>query len=322
MGCGRNREFAGCVTANRVDLQLKSLNNWFMQLFRFTLILIGLSLLSGCAVLTKRIKRTEDLAYISETSLFFNTERHRLDVYAPRKKEELKEVLVFIHGGSWNSGGKSIYKFLGRRFARKGVVTVVINYRLSPGAEYNEMAMDAARAVKWVQEEIETFGGNPEKIFVSGHSAGGHLAALISIKDQYFDSLGISNPVNGAVLIDAAGLDMYTYLKEHQSGEGKMYLETFTKNPGNWKEASPIYYLNENMPPLLIYRGGKTYPSIIKSNEAFVKELKKFVPEPNYKIQKGKKHVPMIIQFICTLNPRYKEILRFMENPAADPFSN
>ncbi len=292
-----------------------------MRLSGLALTLFCMFFFSSCAILTKRINRTEDLVYFAESHPAFNAERHRLDVYAPRKKEKLNEVLVFIHGGSWNSGDKSIYKFLGRRFARKGVVTVVINYRLSPGAEYDEMAMDAARAVKWVEENIKAYGGDPNKIFVSGHSAGGHLTSLISIKDQYFDSLGISNPVKGAILIDAAGLDMYAYLKEHQSGEGAMYLDTFTRNPENWKEASPIYYLHEDMPPLLIYRGGRTYPSIIKSTEAFVAQLEKIVPEPNYKVQESKKHVPMITQFLFTLNPRYTEMLRFMENPEAPAFS-
>ena len=287
----------------------------------FFLLVFCMNSLTSCAFLGKRITRTMDIAYVSHEEQIFDAARHKLDVYAPRKKDGVKEVLVFIHGGDWNSGSKSIYKFLGSRFARKDIVTVIINYRLSPPVQYNGMAADAARAVIWVQENIKDYGGDPEKIFVSGHSAGGHLAALISVRAAYFDSLNIVTPIKGAILIDAAGLDMYTYLQEEQFGEGKKYLQTFTKEPDVWKNASPIYYLEGNTLPFLIYRGGKTYPSIIKSNESFVAALKKHVPNPNYKVQKPKRHVPMIVQFLFTLIPRYKEMIRFMENPEEDPFS-
>ena len=118
-----------------------------------------------------------------------------LNVFAPRKHAVLKDVFVFIYGGTWNSGKKSLYSFLGNRMARKDVVTVVIDYPKSPQANYDEMATDAAKAIKWVKENITRYGGNPDKIFVSGHSAGGHLAALISVRDDYFKKFGIPNPI-------------------------------------------------------------------------------------------------------------------------------
>ncbi len=199
--------------------------------------------------------------------------------------------------------------------ARKGAVTVIIEYPLSPAANYNEMAIASATAVNWVHSNIMKYGGNPEKIFVSGHSAGGHLAALITVREEYFDSIGVESPLKGAILIDAAGLDMYGYLKEEKLPEGHSYLKTFTSDPKIWKEASPMYHLHNGMPPLLIYRGEKTYPSILKSNEKFIKTLKPYVPSVNYKVLKNKKHIPMILQFFWTWNPIYDEIIEFMKSP-------
>lgn len=293
-----------------------------MQLsqFAFPLLLFFLLFATGCASLTKRITRTLDLAYVPADEPTFDSVRHRLDVYAPRRRATPKKVLVFIHGGNWNSGSKDLYRFLGSRMARKGVVTAIINYRLSPQVHYPGMATDATLAVKWVKENIGAFGGDPNQIFVSGHSAGGHLAGLITVREQYFDSLGIESPVKGAILIDAAGLDMYTYLREKQFAEGHTYLQTFTANPEMWKEASVLYHLHPEAPPLLIYRGGRTYPSIIKSHKAFLKAYREYVPAPNFKIQRRKRHIPMIVQFIFTWNPRYKEMLRFMDSPAESPF--
>ena len=240
-------------------------------------------------------------------------EKQELNIFSPVKPSTPKDVFIFIHGGSWNSGDKSLFNYLGSRLARKGIVTVIIDYPLSPKANYNQMAGASARAANWVKENIGRYGGNPNKIFVSGHSAGGHLAALIAVRTQYFDSIGTTSPIKGVILIDAAGLDMYDYLLDGDYGPGKTYLKTFTTKSVIWKEASPIYHLHKGMPPMLIYRGGETYPSIIKSNEAFVKELKRVGDTTQYHVLKGKKHIPMITQFFITWNPIYRQIIEFMK---------
>ena len=261
----------------------------------------------------KSVVRTKNIPYLKKDS-DAGVNGEKLNVFAPLKKGRLKEVLIFIHGGNWNSGNKKLYNYLGNRMARKGIVTVIIDYPLSPKAGYNEMAADAALAVKWVRDNITLYGGDPGKIYLSGHSAGGHLAALVSIKNKYFDSLKIPNPIKGAILIDAAGLDMYNYLANEGLESGNTYLQTFTNDPKVWKEASPIYFLHPGMPSMLIYVGGKTYPSIKEGNERFIHALKTFIPDPEYHIMKGKKHIPMILQFFNTHNSRYKEILQFMQN--------
>jgi len=266
---------------------------------------------SSCAF--KSVHRSKNITYLPADNITIKPAQ-TLNVFAPKKSSQLKEVLIFVYGGSWNSGKKELYSFFGSRWARKDVVTVVVDYPKSPKAGYDEMAIDVAKAVKWVKENIKNYGGNPDKIFISGHSAGGHLAALVAIKKEYFSRVGIANPLKGIILIDAAGLDMYGYLKSENFEPGNSYLNTFSNDPKIWKEASPMYFLHSNMPPLLIYRGSKTYPSIETSNEKFVTALKAFVPQPNYTILNGKKHVPMITQFFNTGNDRYKEMKAFMNN--------
>ena len=266
---------------------------------------------SSCAF--KAINRNKNITYLPADNVA-NKPAQTLNVFAPKKSAVLKEVLIFIHGGSWNSGRKGMYSFFGSRWARKDVLTVIVDYPKSPKAGYDEMAVDVATSVKWVQENISNYGGDPNKIFISGHSAGGHLAALVGIKKEYFNRVGIMNPLKGMILIDAAGLDMYGYLQGENFEPGNTYLNTFSNDPKIWKEASPMYFLHKDMPPMLIYRGSKTYPSIEVSNEKFVTALKAFVPQPNYTILNGKKHVPMITQFFNTGNDRYKEMKAFMKS--------
>ena len=268
------------------------------------------SIFNSCAF--KSVYRSKDITYLLADNIA-SKPAQTLNVFAPKKSADLKNVLIFVYGGSWNSGKKELYSFFGNRWARKDVVTVIVDYPKSPKAGYDEMAIDIAKAVKWVKENIKNYGGNPDKIFISGHSAGGHLAALVAIKKEYFERVGIANPLKGIILIDAAGLDMYGYLKGENFEPGNSYLNTFSNDPKVWKEASPMYFLHTKMPPMLIYRGSKTYPSIEESNEKFVTALKVFVPQPNYTILSGKKHVPMITQFFNTGNDRYKEMKALMK---------
>ncbi|MFT6205254.1 MAG: hypothetical protein ACJAZY_003312 [Spirosomataceae bacterium] len=105
---------------------------------------------------------------------------------------------------------------------------------------------------------------------------------------------------------------MNTYLKENPPTKSHNYNVTWTENPKNWKDASPIYSLSKKAPPFLVYVGSKTYPSIISQNKDFVKKLKTYQPnvEINYL---SKKHVPMMSQYFFPWNKHYKEITKFID---------
>ncbi|WP_375577931.1 alpha/beta hydrolase [Marivirga tractuosa] len=268
----------------------------------FTLIIT----LSSC-----KVSKTTDITYMDEGFSKDLPEKH-LNIFSPKNSETLKPVFIFIHGGSWNSGKKETYNFLGKRLARKEMVAVIIDYPLSPEYIISDMTKATAQSVKWVKENIEEYGGDPDQIYVSGHSAGGHLAALLSTKDEYFEALDIKNPIKGAILIDAAGLDMYTFLKNKNYPAGTSYLKTFTNDSQVWKKHSPIYYIDEKDPPLLIMMGGKTLDGILSSTERFLEEYSKIVPEPDYHLQKGKRHIPMILQFFNSHNKTYDWIETFI----------
>ena len=176
------------------------------------------------------------------------------------------------------------------------------------------MARAAAQAVQWVQKNIGSYGGDTSRLYISGHSAGGHLAALIALDDSYFSALSLKDPLAGVILVDAAGLDMYSYLMEKKYDEENTYIKTFTNDPATWKKASPRYYLDATLPPMLIYRGEETYESIEKSTEAFMRDYRKWVTNPHYKVLDGKKHIPMITQFFFPWNSLYPKLIDFMES--------
>ena len=163
-------------------------------------------------------KKITDVSYLKSSEVS-TSDNPKLNVFVPRKSIVDKvPVLIFIHGGNWNSGRKGIYDLLGRNFASKGIITVIPGYTLSPNANYDLMAEQLAEAIKWVKNNIDKYGGDPNQIFVSGHSAGGHLGALAVMNPKYnIDPKSIS----GIILNDAAGLDMNHYLEGNPPTENK-----------------------------------------------------------------------------------------------------
>ncbi|WP_226065177.1 alpha/beta hydrolase [Kaistella polysaccharea] len=234
----------------------------------------------------------------------------KLNIFVPNKAENKKlPVLIFVHGGNWNSGNKDQYGFFGRNFAKKEVITVLPEYTLSPKANIDEMTTEIAAAVKWVQKNIAEYHGDTKNIFVTGHSAGAQLVTNAVLNPKF----GIDEQsIAGIILNDAAGIDMKDYLETYPPTAKDDYLATWSNNPENWYQASPINFLDENSPPFLIYVGLKTYPSITTANQHFLKKLNEFQPEVQ-PIFLNKKHIPMILQYFFPWSDRFDETKSFMQ---------
>lgn len=278
--------------------------------FIIRLVILGLCFSTpGCAF--KSVNRSKNISYLQSNSEI-NLPEKQLNIFAPRKAENLP-VLIFYYGGSWKSGKKEMYSFLGNRLARRGVVAVIVDYPLNPTFKVPAMETAATQAVIWTSENIQKYGGNPKQLFVSGHSAGGHLAALVAVKNSDFESLGKENPLKGAVLIDPAGLDMYTYLVETKDGEGRKYLNAFTEDPEIWKQSSPIFHLGPGQISMLILEGEETYPSIQAGRGRFMKVVEEKNLDVKLEIYPQKKHIPMITQFFWTWSRGYDDLLGFIK---------
>lgn len=259
--------------------------------------------------LTAQVAREKDIAYLSYSTPGFNAERHALDVYYPKDTTVTHDVFVFFHGGSWRGGKKDTYRFIGKRMARKGFVAVMVNYRLAPNVRYEQMAEDCAYAVDWIYKNISKYGGAPDKITVAGHSAGGHLAALISLNGT-FENLGLKNPIHKTILIDAFGLDMYSYFSEYHNDYSRRLFETFPSDRGKWKEASPIHAIRPGVTiPFQVFAGGKTYPAIIKSSSEFSAKLNGNGGCAEYHVIRGKRHIGMITQLFFRSKNRVYEMM-------------
>ena len=132
--------------------------------------------------------------------------RQRLDVYSPATPAPAGgwPTVVFFYGGSWNSGERADYKFVGAALASRGVLTLVADYRLYPDVRYPEFLRDSALALAYGLTHAARLGGNPKRVFVMGHSAGGYNAAMLALDARWLAAIG-HNPAELAGWIGLAG---------------------------------------------------------------------------------------------------------------------
>ena len=135
-------------------------------------------------------------------------ERQVLDIYAPDGAEKLP-VVFWIHGGGWQTGDKADVQIKPRVLTERGFVFVSTNYRLLPEVKMDELIRDVAKALGWVHKNILKYGGNPQRIFVMGHSAGAQLAALLCIDERYLTAEGVPFDIlQGCVPVDGDTYDL------------------------------------------------------------------------------------------------------------------
>jgi arylformamidase len=198
--------------------------------------------------------------------------KHRLDLFLPELSGKLAPVLVFIHGGGWKTGDKAlspggydVYGNIGRYFAARGVATVVTSYRLMPGVKLDDQIDDLAHAVAWVHRNGARYGADPNAIVLSGHSAGGQLAAWLALDRTRLAAVGVpESAVRGLIAVSGAGYDLADE-ETYRLGADREYYEDRFRNgdPGeSWKtKASPIRFVRGDAPPtMVIYAEGETAP--------------------------------------------------------------
>ncbi len=186
----------------------------------------------------------EDISYIGEADTSeYRRKRCKLDIYYPMKTEGFTTV-VWFHGGGLEGGEKQIPAEL----KNKGVAVIAVNYRLSPEAKNPAYIMDAAEATAWVFKNIKKYGGDPGKIFVSGHSAGGYLALMIGLDKQYMYLYGVdAGKIKGLIPVSGQTNTHYTIRKERGLPDGIPLID----------EYAPINHVRKGIPPTLLITGDR-----------------------------------------------------------------
>jgi acetyl esterase/lipase len=211
---------------------------------RWIPLLLPALLLAGCSGLDVINAVTPDRGYEAAENIAYATgEGRRLDIYSPRGLDERAPVVVFFHGGRWTQGSKDEYKFVGEALTTRGIVAVVVDYRKHPEVRMPGFMDDAARAVRWTRDNISQYGGDPGRLFVMGHSSGGHMAALLALDDRYLRAAGVREPLAGFIGLAGA----YDFLPIRDADLAEIF-----GPESRYDLSQPINFARPGAPPALL----------------------------------------------------------------------
>ncbi|HEY8750372.1 MAG TPA: alpha/beta hydrolase [Tepidisphaeraceae bacterium] len=209
-------------------------------------------LLTGCTrfelfdatIPSKEYDRTRSLIY-------GDAPRQTLDVYRPHHAKQPAKVVIFFYGGDWQNGSKADYRFVAQALTTRGFIAVLPDYRLYPSVVFPAFVDDGALATRWVHDNIKSFGGDPSHIYLMGHSAGAHIASLLTLDQRYLKSVGLDrNAIRGTAALSGP----YDFVPSVEDrGAFGMSPNQTTVNP----DMEPINFVDGHAPPMLLVQGLK-----------------------------------------------------------------
>lgn len=215
--------------------------------------------------LPENVNESRNLVYTTLKNTPFGDRDLHVDVFSPKKKGKYP-ALIMVHGGGWKAGDKMLQVPLAQKLAAKGIVTICVEYQLLQEAKYPAALYNIKSAVRWTRANADKIGIDPDKIAISGCSAGGQLALLtgltsgIESKEGDQGNLGFSSKIQAIVDLDGV-VDFMAPLslnlnRKPDSPDVEWLGGTFYEKPAIWKEASPIFWANEKSCPILFINSG------------------------------------------------------------------
>lgn len=218
-------------------------------LIRSLLTLLSLPLAAGCQSAFFRTINAGQPRIEAQSHVFSVEHGLQLDVYRPSDANAALPVALFFYGGSWRNGRREDYAFVGRALAANGVIAVIADYRKFPAGKFPAFEHDAAAAARWTVEHAAGFGGDRQRIFLAGHSAGAHIAALLATDARYLAAQGLK-PKDFAGAIGLAG--PYDFLPLTDPA----LIEVFGSED-QWPASQPVRFADGDEPPFLIAQGDR-----------------------------------------------------------------
>lgn len=239
-------------------------------------------LLTYYFAMAENYKVEKDIVYSTDKNEY-SIQRCRLDIYHPVDTTGLP-VIVWFHGGGLTGGERSIPEEL----KQSGYVVVAPNYRLLPNVEIIDCIDDAAAAVAWTFKNIDKFGGDPEKIFVAGHSAGGYLTSMIGFEKKWLGKYGVdADSIKGLIPYSGQSITHFALRKSKGISELQPVVD----------EYAPMYHIRKDAPPYIIITGDREIELFGRYEEnAYLWRLLKLIGHPDVRIYEidGHDHGQMV----------------------------
>ncbi|WP_232226092.1 alpha/beta hydrolase [Salinisphaera hydrothermalis] len=242
--------------------------------------------------------RHSDIAYGDQP-------RQKLDVYAPDKPAPGHPVVVFFYGGSWQTGNKDGYRFVGEALASRGITAVLPDYRLYPQVKFPTFVDDGAAAVAWTRAHIADYGGDACHLFVAGHSAGAHIAAMLATNATYLNDAGASvRDLSGFIGLSGP----YDFLPIKDPALQKIFAPK-----SEWPRTQPIHFVDGNEPPMLLLHGGADTTVLPKNTTNLAAKVNEDGGSAKVKIYPGVNHVMLLAPLAAALRFKGDELDRIAD---------
>lgn len=277
----------------------------------FLLALFGIAILFSPAAWADAPSKTFEVDV--QTDIAYRTDKdadpvkHKLDIYTPKGAKDFP-VLLFVHGGAWKTGNKAMYASLGATFAKQGIGTVIANYRLTSATNnvrHPDHVHDVAAAFAWVHANIGRYDGRNDRLFISGHSAGGHLVSLLATDEAYLKQHKLSfKDIHGVMSLSG----VYQIIPNI-----RIFDDQFGKDKDICVTASPMNHVGNRHPPFLICYADKDFPTIDRMSEDFCKKLSDGKCDAKLLKVNDRNHFTIIVQLaLNSEDPCTKSMLDFI----------
>jgi len=297
---------------------------------------------------TIEVEKIRDISYFSGPSA--DDSRHRLDLYLPKGMSDYP-VVVLVHGGAWCTGDNCHFGLIasvGEFLARNGIGAVLPNYRLSPGIKHPEHIKDVARSVAWARKHMGEYGAASDRLFLVGHSAGGHLVSLLASDERYLEAEGMRiSDIKGVISVSgvyeippgkqevalggtspqAFRLDELLPVRGEGSGiwdfgsglpgipmNLNIFRVIFGNDPEVRWDASPINHVRPGLPPFLIITAEKELPLLAGTADDFLKVLRLNGCEADYLKVEKRNHNSVMYSAVKSDDPVARAILEFVNS--------
>jgi acetyl esterase/lipase len=233
--------------------------------------------------------------------------RHRLDLFAPKRINGPLPLMIFVYGGGWHEGTREDYSFAGRAFAALGFLTAVIDYRLVPEVHFPAFVEDCGRAASWLQAQAATYGGDRDRVVLSGHSAGAYNAVTLALDPARFGAPGLVGHIE-AVIGLSGPYDFYPFdVRESR--------DAFANYPEP-KQTQPVELVTPAAPPMLLVHGNTdTVVGLYNSVHLAEKLRNAGVPvEERHYPRMGHPHTVLaLMRPFRPVWPEYRDIAAFLD---------
>jgi len=284
------------------------------NILRAAALLLAAAVLPSCSAVdalnatvpTGDLRITRDIAYRPGG-------RGGLDVYRPDTAATGLPLVVFLFGGSWQSGDKKEYPFVAGPLAREGLVVAVPNYRLYPEVQYPVFIQDCAEAVAFARAHAVEWGADPSHVFVIGHSAGGYNALMLATDAKYLAAVGM-RPQELSGVVSLAGPADFLPIKEDD-------IQAVFGDSKTSPDTQPITHADGKNPPMLLLHGtedGLVYP---RNSTALDRKLRDAGGPVQLKLYQGIGHIGLVTSIAPLFQsraPTLADIMAFIRaHPAA-----